>query len=115
RHHRFLLSSSDEQLPALADFADVSGMEPSILERTRGFVGGVEVAGRHVVAAHENLSIGRNLHLDAGDGFADRAALGPERMVQRDDRRRFRQAVTLNHCEAAFAPERLELALDWPR
>ena len=46
-------------------------MEPSILERSCGLGVGVEVAGGHVFAPHENLAVGRDHHLDAGDGFAD--------------------------------------------
>ena len=74
--------------------------------------GGVEVAGRDVLAAHEDLAVGGDLHLDAGDRLADRSLLGAERMIQGDDRRGFGQAVALNDGEPELAPERLELAVE---
>ena len=73
---------------------------------------GVEVAARHVLAAHEDFSVGRDLHLDARDRLADRSLLGPERMVQADDRRGLGQPVALNDDEAELGPERLEIAVE---
>ena len=82
RDDHLLLAAADEQLAVGADLADVAGVEPAVLERARRFLGGVEVAGRDVLAAHENLAVGGDLHLDAGDRLADRALLGAERMVE---------------------------------
>ena len=82
RDDHFLLAPADEQLAVGADLADVAGVEPAVLERARGFLGGVEVAGRDVLAADEDLAVGGDLHLDAGDRLADRSPLRAERMVQ---------------------------------
>ena len=44
RDDHFLLAPADEELAVLADLADVAGVKPAVLERARGFLGGVEVA-----------------------------------------------------------------------
>ena len=98
--------------PSSASLADVAGVEPAVLERARGVLVRVEVAGRDVLAAHEDLAVGGDLHLDAGDRLADRSLLRAERMIQRDDRRRLGQAVALDHDEPELAPERFELGLE---
>ena len=48
-------------LAVRVDLADVAGVEPAVLERARGLLRGVEVARRHVVAAHEDLAVRRDL------------------------------------------------------
>ena len=68
----------------------------------------VEVALRHVLAAHEDLAVGRDLHLDAGDRLADRSLLAsPNGWFRRDDRRGLGQAVALDDDEAELAPRTL--------
>ena len=60
--------------PSCADLADVAGVEPAVLERARGLLGGVEVP---VVTFSPRTRISpsrRNLDLDAGDRLADRSA-----------------------------------------
>src|SRR5262249_42256038 len=109
--HLFL-PSPDVHLPVRGDLTDVAGVEPAVFERARGLVVGVEVAARHVLAAHENLAVVGDLHLDAGDRLADRSLLRAERMVQRDDRRRLGQPVALNDGEAELAPERFERRIE---
>ena len=52
------------------------------------------------------------LHLAAFQHFADGTLAGAERMVQRNQRRRFRQAVALNHDEAQPPPELLGLGIE---
>ena len=112
RDDHFFLPAADEQLAVGAELADVAGMKPSTLERASGLAFRVEVAVRHVLAAYEDLAVAGDFHLDARDGFSDRSALGAKRMIEAHDRRRFRQAVPLNHGEPDLTPERFELGLE---
>src|SRR5205814_6642169 len=105
RDNHFLLASTDVHLTIGADFPDVAGMEPAVCERARGFSFGLEVSARDVVAAHQNLAVVGDLHVDAGDRSADRSFFRAERMIQADDWRRFREAVTLHDDEAELFPE----------
>ena len=66
------------------------------------------VARRDVLAADENLAVVGDLHLDAGDRLADRSRVRLERVIHRDDRRGFGQAVALDHDE----PEPLPVVLE---
>ena len=66
------------------------------------------VPGAHVLAAHQNLAVVGDLDLDAADRGADRSGVGLERMIERDDRRRFGEPVSLDDDEAEPLPEILE-------
>ena len=89
------LRPENDQLAVLLQLADVAGVEPAVLERPRGFFGTLEIAGRDVLAAHENLAVGRDLHLHAGDRLAHRSLARVERMIQRHDRARSRSGRSL--------------------
>src|SRR5204862_7156088 len=65
-----------------------------------------------VRAAHQNLAIRRDLHVDTGYRLADGSFPRFEGVIQRDDGSGFRQAVSLNHDESQLAPERLELRVE---
>ena len=82
RDDHLLLAALDEEASRLVHLADVAGVEPAVLERLGGGLGGAVVARRDVLAAHEDLSVGRDAHLDAGDGFPDRSLAGAERMIE---------------------------------
>ena len=112
RDDHFLLAAADEHLAVGADLADVAGVEPPVLERLRGFGGGVEVALRDVLSPHQDLAIVGHLHLDAGDRLANRAALRAERMVERHDRCGLGQPVALDDREPEVAPPLLEVAIE---
>ena len=71
-----------------------------------------KVAAGDVLAPHEDLAVRRDHHVHAGDRLADRSRLDVERMCDADDRRRLRQAVSLNHREPAPRPEGLELGVE---
>ena len=117
RDDHFLLAALDEQPAGRVELADVAGVEPAVLEapspaRRLVGAGGLVVAGRDVVAADEDLAVGRDLHLHAADRRADRALRRAQRMVERDDRRRLGEAVALHDEEAELAPERFELRIE---
>ena len=76
--------------PSASELADIAGVEPAVCESARGFLGSVEVAAGHVLAAHEDFAIVGDFDFDAADGFADAAFAGVEGMIERDDRARFR-------------------------
>src|SRR6185295_15956454 len=63
------------------------------------------IARRDVFAAHEDLAIVGDVDLDAADRRAHRPLAGLERMVERDDRRGFGEAVALDHDKPEAAPE----------
>src|SRR5262249_10090278 len=112
RDDHLLLAAADVDLPVGADLADVAGVKPAVLEGARGLLGGIEIALRDVLAAHEDLPVGRDPDLDAGDGLANRALPGAERMVEGDDWRRLGEPVALDDHESEFAPERLEIRIE---
>ena len=112
RDDHLLLAAANEHLAIGTDLADVAGVEPAVFERPRrvGFV--VEVAASHIFAADEDLAVRRDLHRHARDRLADRPFPGPERMIQRDDRRRFGEPVPLHDDEPQLTEERLEVRLE---
>ena len=59
--------------------------------------------------AHQDLAIGSDLHLPAGERFADAAAGDLERMVQRHQRRGLGHPVTLDQGKADRGPEALQV------
>ena len=75
RDDHFLLAAADAQLSAGVELADVAGVKPAVAERAARLFRRVEVAARHVLAAHEDLAVVGDLDLDAGDRLAD-GALG---------------------------------------
>ncbi len=112
RDDHFLLAPADEQRAVGPDFADVTRVEPAVLEGPRGFLGGMKVAGRDVLAAHQDFAVRRDLHIDAGDHFPHRPFLSAERMIQGDDRRGFGQAVPLHDHEPQLGPEGFKGAVE---
>src|SRR5439155_717754 len=72
RDDHFLLAAADEELAVRTDLSDVAGVEPAVFERLGSLFSGVEVAARHVLAAHENLAVLGDLHFDAGAGATRR-------------------------------------------
>ena len=67
------------------------------------------VPGRHVLAPHQDLAVVGDADLDAGDRGPNRSLARLERMIQRDDRRGFGEAVSLDHRETHAPPELFEL------
>src|SRR5207247_11235817 len=72
----------------------------------------LDIAGRDVLAADENLAIAGNLDFDAGKGLPDRPFFRAERMIEADDGRGFGESVTLNDHEPELLPERFELRIE---
>ena len=67
------------------------------------------IPARHVFPSHQDLAVVGDAHLDAFDRRADRSLARLERMIQRDDRRRLGQAVSLDDGEPHAPPELLEV------
>src|SRR5580704_3632831 len=88
-----LLAAAHRQAAFGIHRADISGVKPAILEGSFGRR--VEVSGGDVLAADEDLAIVRNAYLDSRDGFADCPLAGVERMVERHNRSRLREPVSL--------------------
>src|SRR4051812_35291055 len=82
-----LLPSAYRKAAGFVETADVSGMKPATLKRLRRFGVGVQIAGRYVVAADQDLSVVRDLDLNSGDRLPDAALPRMKRMVQSDDGR----------------------------
>src|SRR5688572_29302176 len=80
-HNHLLLATSNRKPSAFVDTADIAGVEPSAFESLGRFGIWIEIPGRHVVAADENFTVVRNLHLNPSDGFANAAFSRVKRMV----------------------------------
>ena len=92
--------------------ADVTGVKPAVPERSARFIRRIEVPTCHVFATNEDLPVLRDSNLDAGEWFPYRSARGPKRVVERDDRRGFRQSITLDDQEAEAPEESLDLRIE---
>src|SRR5205814_818690 len=97
-----LLAAAHREPPFLVERADIARAQPSILERGAA---GVVIAGRDILAANQDLSVRRDLHLDACNRLPHGAAARMERMVQRYDRRCLSQPVSLNDEKSQARPE----------
>ena len=113
RDDHFLLAAADESWPS-ASISPMSPVwnQPSSNARAR-------LLRRVEVAASSRSRRARGSRRPAAIftstpaiGFADRSALGAERVIQRDDRRGLGQAVALDDDEPEPAPERLELGIE---
>ena len=86
--------------------ADVSRMEPAVrIDGARPAGASLEVLADHAGPSHENFSVLRDPDLLAADHLAQRAAARPERMVDRNHRARFGEAVALDYEESDPGPE----------
>ena len=109
RDDHLLLAPRDREPSLRVDRPDVARVQPPILEQSAF---GVVVTRRDVVAAHQDLPVRRDPHLDAGDRLPDRSPPRMERMIQRHDRRRLGQPVPLNDDESQSRPEFFELRIE---
>jgi hypothetical protein len=110
---QLLLAALDLQSAAGVHLADIAGVEPPVAQRRHlPSAGRVVVPGRDVVASDQDLAVVGDLDRDA----ADRRSHGPlgrlERVIQRDDGRRFGEPVALNDEKAQRAPEVLEVGFE---
>ena len=112
RDDHFLLAAADVELPGFIESADVPRVEPAVLERVARGIRRVEVPACHVFATDQDLSVIRDANLDAGDRLADRPARGSKRVIERHDRRGFRQTIALDDEEAEAPEESLELRIE---
>ena len=77
------------------DLGDVAGVQPAVsVDRLGGPLRIVAVAEHHELAAHEQLAVLRELHLDAGRRRADGADPDVARAVDRPARARLRHRPT---------------------
>src|SRR3989449_4792073 len=102
-----LLSVGDEEKAVVVDPADVAGMEPSLgLEDLAARLGLLEIpAGRDVAAAGQDLSVGRDLQLDAGQRLTDRAELETAGAIEGQHRARLGQSVAFENQDASGVEE----------
>ena len=74
RHDDVLLAIGDAEKAPIVEQADIPGVEPAFaVERVGGGLGFLVVAGHDMRPAGEDLSVRRDLDLDAGDGKSDGA------------------------------------------
>src|SRR5205085_11815686 len=88
----------------------VARAQPAFVGRYRLHVA-APVTGRDVVAAHENFARLVELHLLAGHRLAYRAAPDLERVIDADERGRFRHPIALHNGIAEPLPEQLALRI----
>ena len=104
--HLFL-APLDEETARCVLLPDVSGVQPPFgIERA---CDPAEVSRGEVLATHQDLAVVPNADVDSADRGTDRSLARPERMIERDDRCGFRQAIPLNDGEAEAAPELLQI------
>ena len=72
---QFLLAAGDRQESVRVERAEVAGVEPAVANRFGRRLGLLPVTLHDVRAAREDLAVGRDLHLDAGQRRADRVRL----------------------------------------
>ena len=89
-HDDFLLPSLHGKVSRRVPGADVTGMEPSVVERGSSLGWRVVVAGCDVVPPHKDLAVGCDLHVHTPDGGSNCAPFGTKGMVEGDDRSRLR-------------------------
>src|SRR5262249_57606956 len=89
------------------DRAEGGGMKPSRgLEALAARLWLLEIpAGRDVAAAGQDLSVGRDLQLDAGQRLADRAELETAGAIEGQHRARLGQSVALENQDAGRGEE----------
>ena len=104
-----LLAIGDAQQPIL-ERPDVSRVEPAIgVDRLGRRLRMIEVPLHHVRAARENLAVGRDLHLHAGNRRADGTDREPLRRVHRDHRRGLSQSISLEDLESGREEKAVDL------
>src|ERR1035441_5377403 len=69
----------------------------------------LEIAGGHIVTAHQDFAIGSNLHFDSGNRLANTSLARMKWMIQRHDGRGFGKTIALDHQKAEFREERFEI------
>ena len=67
RDDHFLLAAADEQPSLRVELTDIAGMKPAFLKRRVCRFRSAVISSRHVLAAHENFAVRRDLDIDAGD------------------------------------------------
>src|SRR5712692_7507842 len=103
-------AAADAPISANVDFALIAGMEPSVLQNAGGFLRAVPVTRKNVRAAHDDLFIFSQLHLDSSNHCADIARLdGHARIIERADAGGFREPVSLQHGNAEHQEKLLRI------
>src|SRR5882672_728882 len=70
------------------------------------------ISAGYAAAAYEDLAVIGEFEFASGQDFADRAAAGLKRMIQADQRRGFRQPVSLDHGISQSMPEFFGIAIE---
>ena len=109
---RSFLRSVMERNPSAVDVADVSGLEPSILEGVGGFGGHVPVAPENRWTVDEDLAVFRDVHFEIGKDFADGAELVCGRIVEGDDGGSFGESVAFVDADADLGVPLAEFAAE---
>src|SRR5205085_12033514 len=94
-----------------SQFTHVAGVNPALLICNRLNVR-APIAGRDVVAAHQNLAAVTQLQLLAGNSFANRSLPCTKRMRQAGERSSLGHPVALNHCIAESSPKTFSVAFE---
>src|ERR1700722_1910336 len=101
----FFLAALEIEIAGCVEGADVSGAIPALIAGKIVAAGTVPVAGGDAATAHQNLAVRGQLELPAGQHFPDRALAQPEGVIHADQRRRLRQAISLDSGVAESSPE----------
>src|SRR5580704_3233221 len=97
------------QVASLVLLRDISRSEPSVGFGYRQYLPILPVSGRDVFSTHEDFAIFIYAHFHPRKHLADGTLGGTEGMIQADERRGFRHAVSLDYGVAQPVPKRLGL------
>ena len=107
-----LLAALEVEVAIVIERAQVSGTKPAVFAEYRLQLFVLPIPSSHIGAAHQDLAVLVELHLAPFQHLADRALAGMEGMVQRNQRRGFRQPIALDDDETQPPPELLRLGIE---
>ncbi len=105
RDDDIFLATLEVEIAFGIELADIAGAKPAFFVQHRLELFCLPIAGSNVGAAHQDFAVLIELDFAAFQHFADRTLAGAKRMVQRNERSGFGEAVALNHDEAKPPPE----------
>ena len=100
------------EIAVAVDDADIAGVQPAVAQRGGGPFGIAPIALHHRLAAHEDLAVLGDPHLDARERRADGVQLHLAGRVDADDRRGLGLAVALQQAHAEGGEEEADLEVE---
>src|SRR6516225_4959450 len=112
RHDHLFLAAADIKMSVAMKFSEIARVQPASHDCLRSSCWFAVIAGHDVCAAHQNLAVGGNLDVNAGQRLPNRAAAGMERMVECDNGRSLSQPIALHDEKTEAGPEVFRLPIE---